>query len=397
MENRKNTIYRVVMLVIITVIITFMITSIGMYNYFVETGNINIEKLVKQVEVSEETESLNKKIEIVKKYLEKYYIGELDSESMQEIAIKGYVAGLNDEYTEYLTKEEYEELLVAVNGDYVGIGIYMYQDSNGNIVVLMPMEDSPAQEAGVQANDIIVSINGELCTELSIDEAAAKIKGEENTTVQIEILRGNERIIKTIQRRTVEIPDSRAEVLEGNIGYIELTTFDNKSTDNVSKYLADFKSKGINSAIIDLRNNTGGMVTEAVSFSELFVEDGNVIMRSYNKKDKETIVKANNKETIDMNLVILVNEYSASATEIVAAALKDNGVAKIVGTQTYGKGVMQEVVPLFEGALKLTIEEFKTPNGEKINGVGITPDIVIEDNSQTVADEQLQKALEILK
>lgn len=397
MENKKNSIYRVVMLVIIAVIVTFMVTSIGMYNYFIKTDNGKIESLVKYIELSDETKKLNEKIEVVKQYLEKYYIGDLDEEKMQEIAIKGYVAGLDDQYTEYLTKDEYEELLVTVNGDYVGIGIYMYQNSDGNIVILMPMENSPALEAGLLAGDIIVSINGEECSNISIEEAAAKIKGEETTTVQLEILRGTEKITKIVERRTVEIPSSSAEILENNIGYIELTTFDSNSAENVSKYLNDFKTKGIKSVIIDLRNNTGGIVSEAIGFSELFVKNGNIIMRSYNKTDKETIVKSESRETIEMNIVILVNEYSASATEIVAGALKDNGVATIVGTQTYGKGVMQEVVPLFEGALKLTVEEFKTPNGDKINGVGITPDIVVEDNKSTNEDEQLQKAIEILK
>lgn len=397
MESRKDKIYTVIMLVIITVIITFMVTSIGMYNYFINTDNGKIETLVKYIEISEETESLNQKIEVVNKYLEQYYIGDLDISAMQQMAIKGYVEGLEDEYTEYLIKEEYSDLLVSVSGDYVGIGIYMYLDTNGNIVVLMPMEGSPAEEAGLQPNDIIVSINGEICADMDIDEASTKIKGEEGTKVELEILRGTETINKTVERRTVEIPDSSAEVLDGNIGYIELSTFDEDCTSNIKKYLSDFQSKGIESIILDLRNNTGGIVTEAISLSELFVENGDIIMRSYNKKEDETVIKSTNQEPIDMNIVVLVNGYSASATEIVTSALKDNKVATIVGTNTYGKGVMQEIIPLFDGALKVTIEEFKTPNGDKINQQGITPDIVVEDDVTTEEDEQLQKAIEILK
>ena len=164
-------------------------------------------------------------------------------------------------------------------------------------------------------------------------------------------------------------------------------------------HLEEFKGQNINSVIIDLRNNTGGIVTEAIDFAELFVKKGDVIMRSYNKTDKETVYKSSSKKTVDMKVVLLVNEYSASATEIVTAALKDNNIATVVGTRTYGKGVMQEVLPMFNGtsALKVTVEEFKTPNGDKINKVGITPDIEVEDNLETDEDEQLQKAVEILK
>lgn len=385
--NKKDKIYKIIMLIFITAIITFMITSVGMHNYFVN------------MDISKDSEDITRKLEKVKQKLEEYYIGDIDKEKLQESAIKGYVSGLEDEYTEYLTKYEYEDLIMGVTGDYVGIGVYMYQNNDGNIVVLMPIEDSPAEEAGLKSGDIIVSINGESCLEMDINVASSKIKGKEKTTVDLEILRGTENIDMTIERRTVEIKDSSSKVLEGNIGYIELSTFDEKCSNNMKKYLEDFEGEGIKSVIIDLRNNTGGVVTEAIDFAELFIEKGNVIMRSYNKAGKETVITSDSKRTFDMKVVILVNEYSASSTEIVTAALKDNNVATIVGTTTYGKGVMQEIIPMFEGngALKVTIEEFKTPNGDKINEVGITPDIEVENNPETKEDEQLQKAIETLK
>lgn len=385
--NKKDKIYKIIMLIFITAIITFMITSVGMHNYFVN------------MDISKDSEDITRKLEKVKQKLEEYYIGDIDKEKLQESAIKGYVSGLEDEYTEYLTKYEYEDLIMGVTGDYVGIGVYMYQNNDGNIVVLMPIEDSPAEEAGLKSGDIIVSINGESCLEMDINVASSKIKGKEKTTVDLEILRGTETIDMTIERRTVEIKDSNSKVLEGNIGYIELSTFDEKCSNNIKKYLEDFEGEGIKSVIIDLRNNTGGVVTEAIDFAELFIEKGNVIMRSYNKAGKETVITSDSKRTFDMKVVILVNEYSASSTEIVTAALKDNNVATIVGTTTYGKGVMQEIIPMFEGkgALNVTIEEFKTPNGDKINEVGITPDIEVENNPETKEDEQLQKAIETLK
>ncbi len=386
-NNQKNRMYKVTMLVILTAIITFMVTSIGMYNYF---SNLTL---------SQDTDAISNKIEKVKRKLEEYYIGDFDTNKMIETAVKGYVEGVGDEYTEYLTLDEYDDLLISVTGDYVGIGIYMYQNNDGNIVVLSPMENSPAEEAGLEAGDIIVSINGEKCTEMDLNIAASKIKGEKGSTVELEIIRNNETIKKTVERRNVEIKDSTSRVIDGNIGYIGLSTFDEGCAKNIENYLEEFKGQNINSVIIDLRNNTGGIVTEAIDFAELFVKKGDVIMRSYNKTDKETVYKSSSKKTVDMKVVLLVNEYSASATEIVTAALKDNNLATVVGTKTYGKGVMQEVLPMFNGtsALKVTVEEFKTPNGDKINKVGITPDIEVEDNLETDEDEQLQKAVEILK
>lgn len=386
-NNQKNRMYKVTMLVILTAIITFMVTSIGMYNYF---SNLTL---------SQDTDAISNKIEKVKRKLEEYYIGDFDTNKMIETAVKGYVEGVGDEYTEYLTLDEYDDLLISVTGDYVGIGIYMYQNNDGNIVVLSPMENSPAEEAGLEAGDIIVSINGEKCTEMDLNIAASKIKGEKGSTVELEIIRNNETIKKTVERRNVEIKDSTSRVIDGNIGYIGLSTFDEGCAKNIENYLEEFKGQNINSVIIDLRNNTGGIVTEAIDFAELFVKKGDVIMRSYNKTDKETVYKSSSKKTVDMKVVLLVNEYSASATEIVTAALKDNNLATVVGTKTYGKGVMQEVLPMFNGtsALKVTVEEFKTPNGDKINKVGITPDIEVEDDLETDEDEQLQKAVEILK
>lgn len=397
MENSKrDRIYKVIMLVIITAVLTFMVTSIGMYNYYTKTNKGTVQILSK-IDISEDTTELDKKIEIVKKYLKENYIGDLDFENMQEQAIKGYVDGVKDDYTEYMTKDEYEDLLVSVTGDYVGIGIYMYQDEKGNIVVLTPMEGSPAQEAGLQPNDIIVSINGEECRNMDSNIASSKIKGIQGTTVELEILREGQTIKTTIERRKIEIADSYSKVLEENIGYIQLTTFDEGCSENIKKYIKDFESKGIKSTIIDLRNNTGGIVTEAINFSEIFLNEGDTIMCSYDKKQKETVIKSQRKKETNMRIVLLVNGYSASATEIVSSALQDNDAATLVGTKTYGKGVMQEIFPLFSGALKITIEEFKTPKGNKINREGITPDIIVEDNVETEDDEQLQKAIEICK
>lgn len=398
MENNKaNKVYKVVMLILITAIVTFMITSIGMYNYFMKTNQGRIAVVESIEKNGDDYSMLNAKLQIVKDYLNDNYIGELNLDQMIEGAIKGYVEGVGDDYTEYLSKDEYEELIVNVTGDFVGIGVYIYKDKDGNLIVLAPMENSPSEEAGIEAGDRILAIDGENCNEMDINVASSKIKGEAGSTVELEIQRGTETLKKTVTRRTVEISDSASKILDGNIGYIVLSTFDTDCSKKIEKYMEEFQSKGINSVILDLRNNTGGVVEEAVKISELFIDKGNTVLRSYNKTEKETIIKSSSGKYKDINLVVLVNDYSASASEIVTAALKDNKAATIVGIRTYGKGVMQEIQPLFDGAIKITIEEFKTPNGDKINKVGIKPDVEIEIDKDSNEDLQLQKAIEILK
>ena len=398
MESSKaNKIYKVIMLILITAIVTFMVTSIGMYNYFVKTESGRMTVVGNIEKNGDDYKTLNAKLQIVKDFLSKNYIGELDTDKMIEGAIKGYVEGVGDEYTEYLSKDEYEELIVNVTGDFVGIGVYIYKDSEGNLIVLSPIEGSPSEEVGIEAGDIILSIDGENCSEMDINVASSKIKGEAGSTVELEIQRGTEVFKKTVTRRSVEIKDSTSKVLDGNIGYIALSSFNTECSDEIEKYMEEFQNKGIKSVILDLRNNTGGVVDEAVKISELFVEKDKAVLCSYNKTENETIIKSKSGKYKDINLVLLVNGYSASASEIVTAALKDNKAATVIGTRTYGKGVMQEIQPLFDGAIKVTIEEFKTPNGDKINKKGITPDIVIEDDANTIEDEQLQKAIEILK
>lgn len=394
--KKKNNIYKSVMLITVTVLITFLVTAIGMYNFYIKTE----EGLAKTL-ITTETTALDKKIQLIREYLDKSYLGEItDEEELIESAVKGYVAGLGDEYTEYLTKEEYEELMVTVNGNFVGIGVYMSKDIYENVIVLLPIEGSPAEEAGLKTGDIITKVNGEECTGVDLSIVANKVKGEEGTTVELEILRDGETLNKTIERRKVEINHINSEVLEDDIGYIQILAFDDGSSEEFETKLTELLAKNIKSLIIDVRDNGGGIVTEAINISELFIQKGKTIMIESDKNLNEEVTKAKTEAKINSNLevIILTNENSASASEIFVGALRDNEIAKIVGTKTFGKGVMQEIVPVKSGgALKVTIEEFKTPNGNTINKKGIEPDIEIEDDEKTEIDEQLQRAIEECK
>lgn len=396
--DKKHNVYKIVMVIIVTALVTFLLSSVIFYNYYVKTDKGNIEVLTRYIETSDSTQELEKKIEIIKKYLENQYIGEIDEEKLVESALKGYVDGLGDKYTEYLTAEELEELMISVNGNYVGIGIYMTQNTEGKTLVLLPIEGSPAYDAGLKTGDIISKIDGESCEGLDLTGVSNKIKGEEGTKVTLEIIRDEQTLNVEIERKKVELKYIDSKVLDGNIGYIALLAFDEGCSDKLKEEIQKLKGQNVTSLIIDARDNGGGLVTEAISTSEIFVPNGKTILKSYDKDNKETVSKSKSLVVEKMNVVLLVNENSASATEIFAAAMQDNDIAEIIGTTTYGKGVMQEVQPLsIGGALKITIEEFKTPNGNKINGVGITPDIEVKNEEGSKEDKQLQTAIDYLK
>ena len=400
--EKKNNTYKVVMLIVVTAVITFLITASLMYHYFIKTDKGLVEAITSnKIEMSESTSTLENKIEILKKCLDNYYLGNIEEDKLIDSALKGYVEGLGDEYTEYLTKDEYEELMVSVNGNYVGIGIYMAKDKDNNVIILLPIEETPAEEAGLQSGDIITKVNGEECNSMDLGIVANKVKGEEGTSVDLEILRDGQTINKTITRKNIVIKDMNSKVLENNIGYIEILSFDDGCAEEFKQKLIELKNKGIKSLIIDVRDNGGGVVSEVLKIADMLVEKDKTLMITVDKNGNQKITKSEqDRLTEGMNTIILANENSASASEILVGALKDNEVAKVIGTTTFGKGVMQEIVPLSStvgGALKVTIEEFKTPNGNTINKTGIAPDEEVKESEDKTIDAQLNRAIELSK
>lgn len=396
--EKKNNIYKIVMLIIVTAAITFIITAIGISNFY-ENTQIGVDKVF--INNENISSNLNTKIQSVRKYIDSKYYGEFpEEEKLLDYAIKGYVSGLGDEYTEYLTKDEYSELKTNIEGNYIGIGVYMSQDRNGNIIVLKPIEDSPAEKAGLKTGDIITKVDNEECTGMDLSLVASKIKGEEGTKVNLEIQRDGEKINVEIDRKTIQIYQVKSKVLENDIGYIQILSFDENSSKDFEEKLNELLQKNVKSLIVDVRDNGGGIVSEATAIAELFMPKDKTIVKEFGKNEKETIIKTEADAIVNNNIkvIILSNENSASASELLIGALKDNEVATIIGTTSFGKGVMQEIVPMKDGgALKVTIEEFRTPNGNVINKKGIEPNIVVEDNKETDEDEQLQKAIEECK
>ncbi len=400
-KERKNRIYKIIMIVAIAVFLTFMVTSISLYTYFLNNP----------ISITSKSSSSSKDIagtlQKYKEIIDKYYLGDVDEEKLKEGAIKGYIEGLGDPYTEYISADEMEDYLSDTMGNFVGIGIYMVKNTEkGKIQVLAPIKGSPAEKAGIQAGDLILTVDG---VDYSADEmtiASNKIKGQEGTTVTIEVLRGTETKKYELKREKVKVNQVEGKVLSNNIGYINFTSFDETTADDFKAKFEELNKQGIKSLIIDLRNNGGGIVDQALQIADYVADKDSVLLYEVDKNNKETVKKAKTDPIINMPIIILTNENTASASEILAGALKDLGKAKTVGTTTYGKGVIQQILKLSDGSgLKVTIEEYQTPNRNKIHKIGIAPDeeVKLPDSVTNVLnvteseDTQLQKAIEMLK
>lgn len=275
---------------------------------------------------------------------------------------------------------------------------------NGNSIVLSTIKDSPAEKAGVKAEDIITAVNGTSTLDMELEEVSNSVKGEEGTDVTITVYRDGEYLDFTMTRSQVKVYHVESKMLENNIGYISLFTFDEGCSDEFEANMDELINQGATKVIFDLRYNTGGIVDEALDIIDLFVDKGDTTLIEMDGKGNETVVTSEKDKKYDVELVILTNEYTASSSEIVTGALVDNEVATTVGTTTYGKGVIQNVYSLSDGSvLKLTTTEYYTPNRNKINKVGIKPDyeVQLDENNVTedgtIFDNQLEKAKEILK
>ena len=401
-EKKRFKAYKVIMLIVLVSFITFLITSIGMYQYF--TNNSFGKQLVVS---SENNGEITSELSKYRALIDKYFLGEVDEEKLKEGAIKGYIEGLDDPYTEYISKEDMEDYLTDATGNFVGIGIYMVQDTETNkIMVLAPIKGSPAEKAGILPGDLIVSVDGVTYTAEEMTVASSKIKGEVGTAVKIEVLRGNETLNFELTRENIKVNPVEGKKLENNIGYIEFSSFDDGTAEEFKTKFEELQEQGIKSLIIDLRNNGGGIVDEALKIADYILEKDDVILYEVDKNEKETVEKSKNDPIINMPIIILTNENTASSSEILAGALKDYGKAKIVGTKTYGKGVIQQLLTLPDGSgLKITSEEYLTPDKTKINEIGIEPneEVKLPDSVKNVLtveekdDTQLQKAIEMIK
>ena len=402
MENRNTQrIYKMIMLVLIVIIVTSLVTAFTTYQYLSNNG-ISYSKVN-----TTSLEGLEYTLSQFRSELEKKYIGEINDEELIEGAVKGYVDALGDPYTTYYTKKEMKTIMEETNGNFVGIGVYMTKDLEKNaILIIKPIENSPAEKAGILPGDLITKVDDVEYTGDKLEEASNKISGEEGTKVKLEIYRNGETKTFELTRTKVVVSHVTTKVLNNDIGYIAISDFEGECASEFETKYKQLEKQGIKKLIIDIRNNGGGIVDEALKIANMLVDKDSTLLITKDKSDKEEVTKATEKPIINIPTVVLVNEYSASASEILAGALKDNGKATLVGTKTYGKGIIQELHQLSDGSgLKITVSEYYTPNHNAIHKIGITPDVEVdlsEDVKQQTTiqekdDNQLQKAIEILK
>lgn len=390
-----------IMLVLIVIIVTSLVTAFTTYQYLSNNG-ISYSKVN-----TTSLEGLEYTLSQFRSELEKKYIGEINDEELIEGAVKGYVDALGDPYTTYYTKKEMKTIMEETNGNFVGIGVYMTKDLEKNaILIIKPIENSPAEKAGILPGDLITKVDDVEYTGDKLEEASNKIRGEEGTKVKLEIYRNGETKTFELTRTKVVVSHVTTKVLNNDIGYIAISDFEGECASEFETKYKQLEKQGIKKLIIDIRNNGGGIVDEALKIANMLVDKDSTLLITKDKSDKEEVTKATEKPIINIPTVVLVNEYSASASEILAGALKDNGKATLVGTKTYGKGIIQELHQLSDGSgLKITVSEYYTPNHNAIHKIGITPDVEVdlsEDVKQQTTiqekdDNQLQKAIEILK
>ncbi len=347
-----------------------------------------------------------KKLFEVKELLEKYYYEDIDEDKMIEGAIKGLTESLEDPYTVFMNQKEYEEFNTGTVGSYVGVGLQVGVKDE-KITVISAFDDSPAKKAGILTGDVITKVNDKDVTGKDLELAVSMMKGKEGEVVNLTIYREGTGFIEvSVKRATIIIQTVKGEMLEDNIGYIELSMFDEKTDEDFIKAARELKAQGMKGLILDLRGNPGGLLETCVNISSQFIEKGKLIVSQKFKDGSESTTQANDGGLlIGMPLVVLTNEGSASASEILSGVIRDYNIGTLVGTKTFGKGVVQTIVKTGSGtALKVTISKYYTPNGENIDKVGINPHIEVEYPKELLTktydratDPQFSKAVEVIK
>ncbi len=350
-------------------------------------------------------EAVNEKIQLLNTEIENYYLEDVDYEALEEGIYKGLLSGLGDPYSEYYTGKEYNQITESTSGAYCGIGATLSQNQeDGSCTVVGMFQGSPAEEGGLKLQDVILKVDDIEVAGMDLSQIVSYVKGEENTKVRLTIFREGKEQEVVLTRRTIEIDTVSYEMQEGQIGYIYLSEFDEISTKQFKAALEDLTAQGMKGLIVDLRNNPGGMLTVVVDILDMLLPKG-LLVYTEDKYGNRQEYTSDSDAVTDVPMVVLVNGYSASASEIFAGAVKDYGRAKLVGETTYGKGIVQRIMDLQDGsAIKLTIAKYYTPKGNDIHGKGIEPDIPValpeevsaQQNLGNEQDNQLQTACEEL-
>jgi len=389
LNNKKEFgLLSLILVIIVTAITTSLTTGVILYNN---------QKDKKQV-LNMNDESLQEFVNVYNSVLDNYY-QDVNKNEMIDKAIDAMLEYLGDDYTTYLNEKETEELAEKLAGKYQGIGVELIEGNKINKV----FENSPASESGLQVGDIIIKINDRDVTTFTAAEIATEIKKDEKITkVNITVKRNEEELTFELEKKELNIPAVESKVIDNNgkkTGYIYISTFSNTVYSQFKQHISELETQGIDNLIIDVRNNTGGYLKAASDIASMFLEKGKVIYSLENKKTKD-VYKDETKDYKNYSVIVLINESSASASEILAAALKESYNAQLVGKKSYGKGKVQQTADLNGGMYKYTSARWLTPNGTCIDRKGLIPDFEVElqiaEDGNTVIDTQLNKALEIL-
>lgn len=379
MISKKKAIIGAIVLVAVTAILTSTVQ--------IALGN----KIVISKDLYESYKKYNKLVGL-EQIVEEDFYQDVSEEDLVQGAIKGMFSGLGDIYSQYYTKEEFEQLKEQTSGSFVGIGVYISATSDDDyITIIAPIEGSPAEKSGVKAGDKVIKVDGQNVYADESDKAISMIKGEAGTSVKLTLKRGDEEFDLTIKREEIVSKSVESEILDDNIGYLKITSFNENTYSEFKEALDDLKSKDIKALTLDLRNNPGGLLDVCADIADELIGEATIVYTKDNKGDKEYLKSDKNK--LGLPIAVLVNEGSASASEILTAAIVDNNEGIAVGTITFGKGLVQSVRELKDGTgYKLTTAQYFTPNGDYINEKGIEPKIV-EDNES----KQIDVAIEWLK
>lgn len=398
--KKINVLLLSVFLIVLSVIATFTITTLLQ----VDTGD---KVVISQAALNEYQATVDKyrEIEELKDYIQTNYYLDVTEETLIEGMKKGIFDVLEDPYSVFMNEDEFVDYMESSSGEYPGIGIYLAPNEDNEIEIVSPIEDTPADRAGLIAKDLIIGVNGDTVNADVMDETIATIKGEPGTPVTLTIYRPSkkEKFDVEIVREWIDIKVVKSKMLDDKTGYLRLSMFDEQAAPEFEKHMNGLVESGAKGVIIDLRQNPGGYLSQCVEIADMLLgKELIVYTESRNGEDEEYFSDA---DKYDLQLVVLVDGGSASASEILTGALKDHKSATVVGTTTFGKGVVQIVKPYNENTgFKLTTSQYFTPNGVNIHGIGIEPDVVIEmnesyyeiENPTDADDNQLQKAIEIM-
>lgn len=333
------------------------------------------------------------KLNAIDSVLESFYFGDVDDETAKDNIYKAYLSSYGDKYTMYYTAYEYKALKESTNGKFYGIGAVCQLSGEGGVLLVDVYDNGAGYQAGLRSGDRVVNVDGRDITGMELSSAVALIKGDKGTSVTLEVIRGTERLTFSAVRDAVEAKTVSYTLLDNNIGYLSISQFEEVTTKQFKAAVEDLQSQGMKGLVIDIRNNPGGLLDTVVGMLKYMLPDG-LIVYTEDKQGNRKEYKGQDNDEFNLPLAVIVNGNSASASEIFAGAIQDYGKGTIIGTQTYGKGIVQTVKPLTDGsAIKFTIAKYFTPKGQDIHGKGVTPDMVVEYDTDADVDTQLDEAI----